>query len=315
VRRALVAHWVVLLGVLSPLAVAANEGPRLAILSFGDEAGFQGTWDLSEDVPRSLADHLMALSSLRIIDADSARSAERAARDAGDSGIPLAAAVGRALNADYVLRGVVTACGVRRVVAGDPNLGGYRSFTYSVGLEQVELTRTTTASVVRTLSVVRDSVMRPLELNLFGRPTSHDKEFEALLKIDFGGEAFDELPFGHFIRGALDDLASDVVSTIYDRRPLILSREGARVLAVDEEQIFLGIGVDDYLEIGDVVPILDDEGHRVGLVEVVEMIGPHLSSANLLESAGDTENGVVELGQRFGQRLAPDAAAASTKKD
>ncbi len=303
---------------LAGSTIHAADGPRLAILSFSDEAGFQGDWDLGQEVPISLGKHLSGMSSLRVVDADSVWAAEKSSRSDGKSGLGLAIAVGEKLQADFVVTGVVSACGIRRVVAGDPNLGGYRSFTYAIGLEDVDLMRTATSTVVRTMSVVRDSVIRPLELNLFGRPTSLDREFEQLLKVDFGGEEFDELEFGHYVRGALDDLAATIVSTIYDRRPLILSREGARVLAVDGERIFLGIGIEDFLEIGDILPILDEVGVRVALVEVVEIIGPHLSSATLrsreaaenlgaaTEFAGDSV-GAVEAGHRLGQRLAPDA--------
>jgi hypothetical protein len=291
-------------GGLSP--AAASLGPRIAILSFDNEAGFEGRWTLSDDVPRALGTHLTSLSSLQVIDADSVTVAEDIAREAGERQLSLAIAVGQALDADYVLRGVVTKCGIRRVVAGDPNLGGYRSFTYSIGVDEVELTRTTTGAVVRTLSVVRDSVMRPLELNLFGRPTAHDRELDTLREIDFDSEAFEELAFGRFVHRALDEMAVDIVGTIYDRRPLVLSREGARVLAVDEEQIFLGIGVDDYLEAGDVVPILDAQGERVALVEVAEIIGPHLSSAIPLPATVGSTPQAIEVGFRIGQRLAPD---------
>ena len=288
-------------------AAATAAGPRVAILSFADEAGFQGDWVLSDDVPRALGTHLAALSSLEVIDADRVRAAEVVARKAGERQMSLAIAVGKAVEADYVLRGVVTACGIRRVMAGDPNLGGYRSFTFAVGFDDVELTRTATGALVRTLSVERDSVMRPVQLNLFGRPSDLDREFEQLFKVDFASEAFDELEFGRYARGVLDELAGDIVSTIYDRRPLVLSREKARVLAVDEEKVFLGIGVEDFLEAGDVIPILDAQGERVALLRVTEIIGPHLSSAILHEAADGSSLAAVEVGQRIGQRLAPDA--------
>ncbi|MBT4609942.1 MAG: hypothetical protein HOC05_07875, partial [Gemmatimonadetes bacterium] len=131
----------------------------MAVLSFSDEAGFQGDWDLGQAVPISLGEHLMGMSSLQVIEADSVRAAEKSSRSDGKRGQELAIAVGEKLQADFVVTGVVSACGIRRVVAGDPNLGGYRSFTYAIGLEDVELTRTSTSAVVRTMSVVRDSVI------------------------------------------------------------------------------------------------------------------------------------------------------------
>lgn len=284
---------------------ASAQGPvRLAVVSFEDRAGFEGRWQLARDVPRLLAERLVGLSPLAVTPPDSAFAAESEARREGLEGRELALAAARRLDVDLVVRGRVEACGVRRVVAGDPNLGGYKSYTYRLALREVELIRVGTQEVLRTLEVERDSVSRPLELNVFGKPGDSDREFRKLFEVDFGSPPFLELGFGRFATAAVGELASDIVSTVYDRPPLDLSREGAQVLAVDGRQVFLGIGADDGLATADRLPLLGGGGERVAVVVVEELIGPHLSKARLLASMG-----TVEAGCRIGQRLPPETTA------
>ena len=111
---------------------------------------------------------------------------------------------------------------------------------------------------------------------------------------------FQELTFGRFASHVIDDLARDIVSTIFDRPPLDLSREGAHVLAVEETYVFVGIGVAVGLVVDDILLLLDEEGKRVAVVIVEEIIGAHLSKARI-------ERTVVPLqvGHRIGQRLPP----------
>lgn len=283
----------------------AAQGPlRLAVVSFEDRAGFQGRWELARDVPRMLAAQLAARSQMAVAAPDSVFAAESAVRAEGLRGRELATRAGQRLGVDLVVRGTVEGCGVRRVVAGDPNLAGYKSYTYRLALSDVELVRASTGEVVRTFAVERDTINRPLELNAFGKPGDLDRQFRQLFEVDFGSAEFLQLGFGRFARDAVAEVASDIVSTVYNRPPLDLSREGAQVLAVDGTQVFLGIGVDDGLATADRLPLLGGGGERVAVVVVEALIGPHLSKARLLVSMG-----TVEAGCRIGQRLPPETTA------
>ena len=291
----------VLLGSLGQ--VWAQEPLRLAVLAFEDDAGFQGDWDLARDVPRMLAAHLEQLAPLDVVSADSAFAAQKREARQGGSDLDKAVRAGRSLEADLVVLGTVATCGVRRTMAGDPNLAGYKAYTYRVELTDVELIRVRSKEVVRTLSVERDSVDRPLELNLFGRPGDKDKEFRALFEVGFNSPEFQELTFGRFTWRAIGDLARDVVSTIYNRPPLDLSGEGARVLAVEESYGFIGVGVEDGLVVDDILPLLNAEGEQLAVVVVEEVIGAHLSKARIERTSAQ-----LQVGLRIGQRLPPGTA-------
>lgn len=286
---------------------------RLALLPFEDRAGFQGDWELSRDVPSVLRRHLERKGVFRTVPMDTVALALKKARGRGAE---RAAAVGRALAADLVVTGIVKKCGVRRFTAGDPNLGGYKSYNYLFHLDEVDLIRVATGQIVQTFSVQRDSVERPVGLNLFGRPRRQDQEFRALFKVAFGSEEFRELPFGGLVDEAFADISSQITRALVARRPIDLSGDQARVLAAEGADVYLGIGSEDHVEYGDVLPLYRDQT-RVALVEIYHIIGPHLCKGRILE-----QSQAVEIGLRPGQRLtravqeeAPEKATTPPNKE
>lgn len=298
--------WLVVLlcCALSGTAPAAAHGVlRIAVLPFEDSSGYQGVWDLAHDVPRELARHLRSVPEFEVLPADSAFSAMRAAHHEKDAR-QRALRAGRALGADLVVCGRIEACGARRTTAGDPNLASYKSYSFRVDLQDVELIRVGQGQVWRTLAATQDTVLRPLEMNLFGKPGELDRQYQALFEVAFGSPAFLELAFGQFADGVLQELAGDVAATVTDRPPLKVSREGAEVLVVEPEsgEVFLGIGSDDGAIVGDTISLVR-EGERVAAVRVIDVIGAHLSKAKILESTT-----TVAAGDRIGQRLPPRAA-------
>jgi len=288
--------WGVLLALAwLPGAVAANL--RIAVLRFEDLAGFQGDWDLGKGVPELLGKELGLRPALSVVPMDSVAAAER---EVG-RGDPLergsALEVGRRLHADLVVTGSIAVFGVRRLMLGDPNLAGYKSYRSRVELVDVELIRVATGEGAGTFEVVADSVDRPLELNLFGRPGAADREFRELFEVEFGSERFFELGFGRFVATCVAELSDEITAGLSARRPIDLSGERAEVLAVDGSEVYLGIGSRDFVEPGDLLPLYRGD-RRIARVKVSDVVGPHLSKADVV-AASDS----VTAGLRIGQRL------------
>lgn len=274
---------------------------RIAVLSFEDLAGFQGDWDLGKEVPGLLGKELGSRRALSVVPMDSVLAVERELRrgDQGEGG--LAVEVGRRLQADLVVTGRIAAFGVRRLMVGDPNLAGYKSYRSRVELVDVELIRVATGESMGTFEVVADSVDRPLELNLFGRPGSADQEFRALFEVEFGSEEFLELGFGSFVAARVRELSDEITTGLSARRPIDLSGERAQVLAVDGSEVYLGIGSRDFVEFGDLLPLYRGD-RRIACVKVSDVVGPHLSKADVV-----AESDSVTAGLRIGQRLPWDS--------
>ena len=268
----------------------------IALLDFEDLAGFQGSWTLARDVPEFLGRHLDGEDAFDVVPPQRVVEIQADPRLSGLEGRDLAVAAGRLLDADIVIRGVVETFGMRRVTAGDPNLAGYKSYHSRVHMEDVEVIRVATEQVLGTVAASRDSTETPLGLDLFGRPRRQDREFRELFHLDFGSERFYELPLGMAADAVFEELRREIAAVLIDRPAIDLTSDNAVVLAVDEDEVFLGIGVDDNVEYGDLLPLYRD-GLRVALVKVSEVIGPHLSKATIVD--GDQ----VETGSRIGQRL------------
>ena len=202
----------------------------------------------------------------------------------------------------------------RSTAVPNPNLFGYKSYKYRIELRNVEMTRTATREIVEAFDAEMDSVSRPFEMNLFGKPGRQELEFKRLFTVEFDSEEFYELGFGRFTAAMFRDVGKRLVNALIERPPIDLSGDQAKVLAVDEAQVFLGIGSDDLVEHGDLLPLMSDTT-RVALVKVDQIIGPHLSSARVLETAGE-----IQTGMRIGQRVdwgnreeIPDPPGVSTR--
>ena len=296
-------RWIpaVLLGsALGPGAAEEIARPpplSIALLDFEDRAGFQGTWTLARDVPGFLGRCLDEEEAFDVVSAERVVEAQEDPRAAGLEGRDLALAAGRLLDADIVIRGVVETFGMRRVTAGDPNLAGYKSYHSRVRIEEVEVIRVATEQVLGTVETNRDSTETPLGLDLFGRPRRQDREFRELFHLEFGSDRFFELPLGIVAGAAFEELRREIAALLTERPAIDLTGGNAVVLAVDRDEVYLGIGIDDNVEYGDLLPLYRDS-LRVGLVQVREVIGPHLSKATIIDGAAR-----VETGSRIGPRL------------
>ena len=62
--------------------------------------------------------------------------------------------------------------------------------------------------------------------------------------------------------------------------------------------MFLGIGSQNYVEYGDVLPVYDGEGAQMALVEINEVLGSQMSRARVVERTGS-----IVVGSRLGQRV------------
>lgn len=270
---------------------------RLAFLPFVDEAGFQGRWELAREVPDLLGQHLAREGALSVVPMDSVEVVLRIAKPHRQEERGRALDLGKRLGADLVITGRVQTFGVRRFSAGDPNSIGYKSYRSQIEIADVQLIRVATGEVVETFAVARDSVERPFALDLFGRPRQQDQEFRELFEVEFGSPRFYELPFGQLVDGVFADLSARIVHTLVERPPLDLDDGQALVLAVDAQGVYLGIGSENRVEYGDLLPIYRGE-IQIAVVEVDQIIGPRLCKARIVDGKGE-----IGPGNRIGQRL------------
>lgn len=267
---------------------------RVALLPFDDEAGFQGAWELASDVPTLLGAYLKDIPGIAVVPAG---IDDRSSGDLSKMAEEWQAVAAR-LDVDVLIRGRVSKFGVRRTVAGDPNTLGYKSYTHSVKIDEIELIDGKSGVVLSTIDVRRDSVERPIDISLFGKPNAQDREFRELLSSEFASDQFFALTFGKHVQSVFGELSQAIADSLLGRAPVAL-REDARVLAVDGGEIYLNIGNGDSIRRGDIFSVLQN-GQHVGAVRIEEIIGQHLSKAAVIDNEGP-----IQTGLSLGTRLVP----------
>ena len=106
------------------------------------------------------------------------------------------------------------------------------------------------------------------------------------------------MAFGIHVQNVFEELTTSIVGELLHRDPIVLG-ETAKVLAIDGEEVFLGLGKEDLVQHGDTLPLLE-LGNQVGVVKVKQILGPHLSRAIVVDRSQPLKAGLV-----IGQRLIP----------
>ena len=118
-----------------------GDGPRpdfVAVVPFADESGFrQGVWDVEYEMANMLSIELAAIPEWQVVPFNAVAELTMAA-DGRDGWSPLE--VGRHLQADMVVLGLLQDYDMRRLSVGDPLLGGYQSYV-AVAQMQAEVVR------------------------------------------------------------------------------------------------------------------------------------------------------------------------------
>jgi hypothetical protein len=271
---------------------------RIALLPFEDRAGFQGEWNLATDVPALLGKYLSDVASVEVISMDVVVAAVKAKKLEDFKYNKDVVRIGRDLAADIVIAGIVERFGTRRRTVGDPNLINYKAYSSQIELTNVRLIRAVNEKEVDSFDISNESEEKPLGLDLFGKPRQQDREFRELFKVEFGSERFFELQLGKLVDEVFEDLSLRITRALIERSPIDLSGETAKILSVDDDEVFLGIGSQNHVEYGDVIPVYDEEGAQMALVEVNEVLGSQMSRARVVERVGP-----IAVGSRLGQRV------------
>ena len=275
----------------------AVSPPYIAALPFADRSGFRrDIWDLEGEMARLLSAYLAAAPYWQVVPY---RAVAEAVGEAGDLEPEKALEIGRLLQADMIVLGVVRDYDMRRVAVGDPLLGGYKSYTGIADLE-LRVVGVRDQREIGTVETTRETVDRDLGLDLLGKPRQQDIQFTGLRDMVFGSEEFESTALGQATFEAMDDLVTKLGELV---RPsgLKLGGQPAEILSIYEEEIFINIGSENRVRTGyrfEVYPgprrALDeglDTLQPLGVIEVQEIIGARLSRVWILEGEDQIRTG------------------------
>ena len=268
----------------------------IAVMPFADESGFrEGVWNVEYELGNMLSSELGAINGWQVVPFD---AVAELAIEFGDLSEVQALEIGRKLEADLVLMGLLQDYDMRRLSVGDPLVGGYKSYTALAQME-VRLLHSD-GDEIGIAETLRELTDRDLGLDLLGKPREQDLQFSGLKEIEFGSDPFRQTLLGRVTVEAMEELVQKVVS---------LSKPGNIELDDLKPEIISVYGDDIYANLGSehgirprfrfvVYPSTDriqleglDPRETVALVEVLEIIGVRLSSLRVLNETGTIKPG------------------------
>jgi len=268
----------------------------IAVMPFADESGFrEGIWNVEYELGNMLSSELGVINGWQVVPFD---AVAELAMEFGDLSEVQALEIGRKLEADLVLMGLLQDYDMRRLSVGDPLVGGYKSYTALAQME-VRLLHSD-GSEIGIAETLRELTDRDLGLDLLGKPREQDLQFSGLKEIEFGSDPFRQTLLGRVTVEAMEELVQKVAS---------LSKPGNIELDDLKPEIISVYGDDIYANLGSehgirprfrfvVYPSTDriqleglDPRETVALVEVLEIIGVRLSSLRVLNETGTIKPG------------------------
>ncbi|MCZ6650429.1 MAG: hypothetical protein O7D35_07155 [Acidobacteria bacterium] len=278
--------------------------PHVAVLPFENPSGFrEDVWDIEREMAALLSAEMVSVSRWRVVPFEAVDEAVGERRNLKPRE---AVEVGRVLEADVVLLGVVEDYDLKRISVGDPLVGGYKSYTGVAGLH-VQALRVADESRMGTAESDQELTERDVGLDLLGRPRAKDVEFINLKGLAFGSKEFHATMIGQATMAAVEDVIGQLIALF---RPTELELDGraAEIISVYGTDVFINIGSESGARAGYrfvVYPGLQrvreqgaDAQTPLGVIEVRQIVGARLSSVRVLEGleylqAGDRLKALV----------------------
>lgn len=293
--------------VVSDSAISEELKQRLLFMPFRDKSKYKGEWDIYSALPRGLADSLSGSAFFSTVSIDSALVRLKKKELQGKVRVERALAIGRAVNADYVVLGQIDEMSMKRFRATVP-IGGYRSYQglTSVRLFPYKVIDGETAGEV-TREVAEDSKRYGIT-----NPAAYvplEKEYFLLGQMEWGSEEFHNTLLGKSVSRCLDRLAAGLDSLIQPPAALKVSEPKIIEVVADtvqhEESVrvrlsaYINVGLADSVQKGNKYGVWDkgrelkdpDTGEvlgtalprRVGVVQVEQVLSQHLSLVRILQ--------------------------------
>ncbi len=299
--------------VVSDSTIAEELKQRLLFMPFRDKSKYKGEWDIYSAIPRGLADSLRGSAFFSTMSIDSALVRLKKKELQGKLDVELALAIGRAVDADYVVLGQIDEMSMKRFRATVP-IGGYRSYQ---GLTTVRLYPYKVIDGEPAGEVVRE-VAEDSKRYGVTNPAAYvplEKEYFLLGQMEWGSEEFHNTLLGKSVSRCLDHLAAGLDSLIQPPAALKVSEPKIIEVVADTVQAdtgengqssvlvrlsaYINVGLADSVQKGNKYGVWDkgrelkdpDTGEvlgmslprRVGVVQVEQVLSQHLSLVRILQ--------------------------------
>ncbi len=287
-------------------------GRTIAVLPFYDDSGYRGPWELYREVPEMLGDMLYD-EYFTVVPMDSviAYSPQEKAPGPITKFINLfrnvhhkskilsdieAVTIGKKLNADYVVTGIIDDFSYRRRGGGGAMVGGYKSYTSRVAFSNVRVIRVSDMTPVGTFKGESEQNDRGWGLELLGKPRDRDVEFFALDGMDFGSKDFLGTLIGITAIEALNKVHKEIRATVTPPDSEYYTLKKFKIISVDNGIVNIDAGSADGIKPGDQFRVFTaDSNTLVGRINVMQLWADHISKAEIIDGRDEIRTGDIIL--------------------
>jgi curli biogenesis system outer membrane secretion channel CsgG len=157
-----------------------------------------------------------------------------------------AAKIGQVLGVSYIVTGSVTEFGIKESKLGVGNLG--RMLPFGGGVD-TKTNKAVVAMDVRMINTSTAQIEKAVKGDGEEKSTGVSIDLDVAPSVDFGKDGFDETVIGKAVRKAVDMVAKNIIESELN------APWSARIIKVNENQIYLNSGEDDGEKPGRVVGI------------------------------------------------------------
>ena len=277
-------------------------GKRVMFMPFYDESGYRGPWDLNYEIPEMLGDMLGGADDyFEVVPMEEVReimppepkknifkrflglfsNKKKNQKTFTDSEVM---SLARRAGADIAITGLIEDFNMKRTGGGDPMIGGYKSYTTKVKIEQVRVLRVSDGRPLGTVRGEESKNSRGLGLELFGKPRQMDLEFISMDSLDFGSKRYLNTMWGQTTIEALNKVHKELRSVIARPDSSWFMSKKFRVISIDSGNAIINAGSADGINPGDrFVVYASESGARVGKINVLTVWSDHVSRAEIVE--------------------------------
>jgi hypothetical protein len=281
-------------------------GKVIVFMPFYDESGYRGPWELSYEIPQMIGDMISGAEEYftvvpmdtvkTILDKPEKKSAvsnffslfsnkksrQKVMTDAE------VLSIARHIGADFAITGVIEDFNFKRTGAGDPMVGGYKSYNSKVSVDQVRILRVADGRPLGTVKGEENKTSRGLGLELLGKPRQMDLEFYSLDSLDFGSKRYLSTLLGQTTVEALNKVHKEIRAIITKPDTTWFVAKKFKVLSIERGEVIINAGFADGISPGDRFNVFAAEsGVRVGKINVINVWSDHAAKAEVLEGKED----------------------------
>jgi hypothetical protein len=277
-----------------------RAGKVVAVFPFYDDSGYNGPWDLRNEVPEMLGDMLID-DYFHVIPMDSViatmpkppvkgiitkffdlfRNEKRPQKMMSDLEILV---IAHKLDADYAVTGIIDNFKFRRQGAGDVIVGGYKSYLSDVEFSHVRVLRVIDGTMLGMVKGDSEKSEKGLGVELLGKPRKRDMELYSLDSIDFGSKRFLRTMIGETAVEALNKVHTEVRAILALPDTAWFTQKKFRIVSIDGGVANINAGSADGISPGERFNVYASEsGVLVGKINIITVWADHISKAEILQ--------------------------------